>query len=134
MRALPIPPYPVIDSSVGAEQWSRASASAASPGCLRYPFRRWLSRKAAGSWWGSADDRAKRSVAGRSGEWFPPSAAFQAAAGAIWWRKSFMRLWVAVISRHSERQADLPRRWKRSMRRLNFVSAKTGSIIPWRFR
>jgi hypothetical protein len=27
-------------------------------------------------------------------------------------------LWVAVIGRHSERAADLPRRWKRSIRRL----------------
>jgi hypothetical protein len=30
-------------------------------------------------------------------------------------------LWVALISRHSDRQADLPRRKKRSQRRLNFV-------------
>jgi len=40
---------------------------------------------------------------------------------AIWWLWSFRRLWVAVIRRHSERQTDLPRRWKRSIRRLNFV-------------
>jgi hypothetical protein len=38
------------------------------------------------------------------------------------------------ISRHSERAADLPRRWKRSIRRLNFVLAKTGSIMALRFR
>ena len=44
------------------------------------------------------------------------------------------RLWVAVISRHSERAADLPRRWKRSMPRLNLVFANTGSIIALRFR
>ena len=31
-----------------------------------------------------------------------------------------------------DRTADLPRRWKRSIRRLNFVCAKTGSIMPWR--
>ena len=42
------------------------------------------------------------------------------------------RLCAAVIRRHSERVADLPRRWRRSQRRLNFVSAKTGSIMPWR--
>src|SRR5271163_3443911 len=56
-------------------------------------------------------------------------AVFQAAAAAIWCLWSFSRLWVAVISRHSERAADLPRRWKRSIRRLNFVLANTGSII-----
>jgi len=48
---------------------------------------------------------------------------------AIWWLWSFRRLWVAVISRHSERQADLPRRWKRSIRRLNFVWPNTGSTV-----
>jgi hypothetical protein len=35
-------------------------------------------------------------------------AALQAAARAIWCLWSFSRLWVAVISRHSERAADLP--------------------------
>ena len=50
----------------------------------------------------------------------------------VGWRQSFRRLWVAVISRHSERQAALPRRWKRSILRLNLVSAKTGSIIAVR--
>jgi hypothetical protein len=59
---------------------------------------------------------------------------FQAPAVASWWLWSFSRLWVAVISRHSERAADRPRRWKRSMRRLNFVCPNTGSIIAWRFR
>jgi hypothetical protein len=44
------------------------------------------------------------------------------------------RLWVAVISRHSERAADLPRRWKRSIRRLNLVCANTGSTIALRRR
>ena len=59
---------------------------------------------------------------------------FQAAVGAIWCLWSFRRLWVAVVSRHSERAEDLPRRWKRSIRRLNFVLAKTGSIMALRFR
>jgi hypothetical protein len=44
------------------------------------------------------------------------------------------QLCVAVISRHSERQAALPRRWKRSILRLNFVSPNTGSIIAVRLR
>ena len=56
----------------------------------------------------------------------------QAAAGVVACRWSLRRLWVAVISRHAERQAALPRRWKRSQRRLNFVWAKIGSIMPWR--
>ena len=51
----------------------------------------------------------------------------QAAASAISCRWSFKRLWVAAISRHSDRQADLPRRWKRLILRLNFICAKTGS-------
>jgi hypothetical protein len=63
-----------------------------------------------------------------------PGIPFQAAAAAIWWLWSLRRLWVAVISRHSERAADLPRRWKRSIRRLNFVCPNTGSIIALRFR
>jgi integrase len=57
----------------------------------------------------------------------------QAAAAAIWRLWSFNRLWVAVISRHSERAADLPRRWKRSIRPLNFVCPNTGSIIALTF-
>ena len=48
-------------------------------------------------------------------------AVFQAAAVAIWCLWSFSRLWVAVISRHSERTADRPRRWKLSIRRLCLV-------------
>jgi hypothetical protein len=59
---------------------------------------------------------------------------FQAPAVAIWWLWSLSRLWVAVINRHSARAADLPRRWKRSIRRLNFVCPNTGSIIAWRLR
>jgi hypothetical protein len=42
------------------------------------------------------------------------------------------QVWVAVISRHSALQADLPRRRKRSIRRLNLVFANTGSIVTWR--
>ena len=56
----------------------------------------------------------------------------QAVAGAFWLRWSLSRLWVALISRHSDLQADLPRRKKRSRRRLNLVLAKTGSIVTWR--
>src|SRR5215204_284416 len=56
----------------------------------------------------------------------------QAPAAAVWWRWSLTRLWVAVIRRHSDRHADMPRRKKRSMRRLNLVWAKTGSIVTWR--
>jgi hypothetical protein len=69
----------------------------------------------------------------RAGRWGPLSS-FQVPAGAVWCLWSFRRLWVAVISRHSERAADLPRRWKRSIRRLNLVFANTGSIIALRFR
>ena len=36
--------------------------------------------------------------------------------------------------RHSERTADLPRRWKLSMRRLCLVCANTGSTIALRLR
>src|SRR5919199_260984 len=61
-------------------------------------------------------------------------AAAEAAWGAVVARQTFSRLWVAVISRHSEWQAALPRRWKRSILRLNLVSPKTGSIIAVRFR
>jgi hypothetical protein len=51
-----------------------------------------------------------------------------------WCLWSLRRLWVAVISRHSERAADLPRRWNWLMRRLCLVWANTGSIIALRFR
>jgi hypothetical protein len=56
----------------------------------------------------------------------------QAAAGALVCRQSLRRLWAALMRRHSDLAADLPRRKKRSMRRLNLVSAKIGSIIVWR--
>jgi hypothetical protein len=56
------------------------------------------------------------------------------AAGVVWCRWSLRRLWVAVMSRHSERQADLPRRWKWSACRLYLVWANTGSTVTWRFR
>lgn len=58
--------------------------------------------------------------------------ASQAIAAAIWCWWSLWRLWVVMIRRHSERQAALPRRWKRSILRLNFVWPKTGSIIGLR--
>jgi hypothetical protein len=64
----------------------------------------------------------------------PPPGPSQAAAAAIWCLWSFIRLWVAVLSRHSERTADLPRRWKRSIRRLCLVCANTGSTIALRRR
>jgi hypothetical protein len=38
------------------------------------------------------------------------SAPVQAVAAATVWLWSFIRLWVAVIRRHSVRTADLPRR------------------------
>ncbi len=47
---------------------------------------------------------------------------------------SLRRLWVAVISRHSDLAADLPLRNNRSVRRLNLMSPKTGSIIAWHWR
>jgi hypothetical protein len=49
-------------------------------------------------------------------------------------RQSFNKLWVAVISSHSARQAPRPLRWKRSTRRLCLVWANTGSMIAclWR--
>ena len=72
---------------------------------------------------------ARRSPVG-SGAGFSVFQMAVAASLCLW---SFSRLWVAVIRRHSERAADLPRRWKRSIRRLNFVFAKTGSIIDLRF-
>ena len=86
---------------------------------------RWVSRsQGRGGLGGGETDRPDRV--------FP--APFQAPAVAIWWLWSFSRLWVAVISRHSDLAAALPRRWKRSIRRLNFVCPNTGSIIAWRFR
>jgi hypothetical protein len=56
----------------------------------------------------------------------------QAPVVTIWWRWSLSRLWVAVMRRDSDRQADMPRREKRSIRRLNLVFAKTGSIVTCR--
>jgi hypothetical protein len=61
-----------------------------------------------------------------------PTGLSQAVAGAFWLRWSLSRLCVAVISRHSDLQAALPRRKKRSMRRLNLVFANTGSIVVCR--
>ena len=50
-----------------------------------------------------------------------PKWSFQAAWAARWCLWSLSRLCVAVISRHSERAADLPRRWNWLMRRLCLV-------------
>ena len=56
----------------------------------------------------------------------------QAAAGALVCCQSLSGLCAALVSRHCDRAADRPRRKKRSMGRLNLVSAKIGSIIVWR--
>ena len=97
-------------------------------GCVR-SISRWLLRNpvgrrgpGGGAVGGGNDDRSLER----------PGRPDQAVIGAVVCLWSLSRLWVAVISRHSERQADLPRRKKRSQRRLNFVWAKTGSIIVWR--
>src|SRR4051812_50044564 len=42
-------------------------------------------------------------------------------AGALAAQFHPRRLWVAAMSRHSDRQADLPRRKKRSQRRVDIV-------------
>src|SRR5215208_7244896 len=80
--------------------------------------------------------RFGRSVGGRGKTTLADScaagAAGQAAVRAVVCRQSLSRLWAALVRRHSDRAADLPRRRKRSMRRLNLVSAKIGSIIVWR--
>ncbi len=55
-----------------------------------------------------------------------PSQADRAASWCLW---SLRRLLVAVVSLHSERAAGLPRRMNRRIPRLNFMWAKTGSII-----
>lgn len=56
----------------------------------------------------------------------------QAIAGSIQWLCSFRRLWTAACNRHSERTADLPRRWKRRNPRLNLFCANTGSTVALR--
>ena len=58
----------------------------------------------------------------------------QAVTAARRWRWSLRRLWVAAMSRHSDRQAARPRRWKRLIWRLNLSWPKTGSIVAWRWR
>jgi len=60
--------------------------------------------------------------------------AAQGVAAAIRWLWSFRRLCVAVIRRHSLRQAALPRRWKRLIARLNLIWPKTGSTVICRWR
>jgi hypothetical protein len=54
------------------------------------------------------------------------------AARRWWW--SFSRLCVAAMNRHSLLQADLPRRWKRLIWRLNLSWPNTGSMVIWRWR
>ena len=71
-----------------------------------------------------------------AGSWVGPAGVVsgglsRAVLSVVWRLWSFSRLCVAVISRHSDRQAALPRRKKRSMRRLNLVFANTGSIVAW---
>jgi hypothetical protein len=61
-------------------------------------------------------------------------AAVQAVVAARRWLWSLRRLWVAAISRHSDRQADRPRRWKRLITRLNFSWPNTGSMVTCRVR
>jgi len=104
-EALPEGAEPVsqLAEAVAESRGARVSAEASWSGCA----------EAASAWWG----------------WRRPD---QAVAGAVVCRQSLRRLWAAVARRHSDRAADLPRRKKRSMRRLNLVSAKTGSIIVWR--
>jgi hypothetical protein len=71
-----------------------------------------LGQVSSGDWPGAGSDRHPRAV--------------------IWWLWSFIRLWVAVMSRHSDSAADLPRRWNRVMRRLNLICPNTGSIVALR--
>src|SRR3954453_1115507 len=68
-----------------------------------------------------------RRAAGRA----PPSQAGRAATRWVW---SLRRLWVPAMSRHSDRHAARPRRWKRLIRRLNFSWPKTGSMVTCRVR
>jgi len=90
-------------------QTRRCYFHAEEPRGPRDRFRWWLSGKSCGVDRGAL--RADRWPRDRYRECaFAP---VQAARGAIrcWWRRR--RLWVAVMSRHSERTADLPRRWNR---------------------
>ena len=52
---------------------------------------------------------------------------------AIQWLWSLNRLWVAVISRHSDCAAARPRRMNRSMCRLYLICPNTGSIVIFRW-
>jgi hypothetical protein len=90
--------------------------------------------KGRGVWGASAEVPVGRRALDRVPPDRAPVLAVQAVRGAVVCLWSFSRLCVAVISRHSERQAALPRRWKRSILRLNLVSPKTGSIIALRLR
>ena len=78
----------------------------------------WVSRKRAGGAWMAA---AVGDCARPAGGVGILSGAFQASTAAKWCLWSFIRLCVAVIRRHSERAADLPRLWNWLMRRLCLV-------------
>jgi hypothetical protein len=58
----------------------------------------------------------------------------QAASGAVVCLKSFSRLWVAVMSRHSDRAADLPRRWNAvgDHQRLGHDAAAVADLLELR--
>jgi len=62
-----------------------------------------------------------------------PGAPVQGPGEAAWWLWSFSRLWVAAVSLHSQRTADLPRRPNRSIPRLCLIWPNTGSTVAWRF-
>jgi hypothetical protein len=72
-------------------------------------------------------------LGGRGGCWWP-LVVFYAAAGAGFARQSLRRLWVVVISLHSDLQALMPRRWKRVMWRLCLIWPEIGSIVCFRWR
>ena len=93
----------------------------------RVLLSRWLSGKGAGGAGGTV-------VVGGGGGGSRGLGPFQALAAAVRWLWILSRLCVAAANRHSERAADLPRRWKRSIPRLNLSCPNTGSTVAWRFR
>jgi len=85
----------------------------------------WLSGKVVASWWlGGAEgmDLCRRGLSWVS---HPVSAVIQ-------WLWSFMRLWVAATSRHSDNAAVRPLRWNLLILRLNLICANTGSTVDFR--
>jgi hypothetical protein len=117
----------------------------------RFSFGRWPSGKWFGGrgwrWWCRPDrlapgriesrDRAARAATGPVGRFpgrSPPvPGVSQGPAVAARWVWSLSRLCVAAASRHSDRTAERPRRWKRSIPRLCLICPNTGSIVAWRF-